>query len=186
MSSWGPEDNHPLKCHSYCVVPSFTSGLFFYSEPEENRKLVCFVFVFFSLQFNHSLVYAIKLHFFWWCVVSFLLYLIYSPVNTCQLYLPSGERDLWMQGEGHSTKPALTTDLPTEGSFLYWQSPIITFQLSATRIKSQIILRWQGRLEGDIDLCTSQTKTALTILTRSSCRAEYCFSQYVVKGTVHS
>lgn len=85
MSSWGPEDNHPLKCHSYCVVPSFTSGLFFYSEPEENRKLVCFVFVFFSLQFNHSLVYAIKLLFFvcdvWFlsCYTSFILLLI--PIN---------------------------------------------------------------------------------------------------------
>lgn len=151
---------------------------------EQEVGLFCVWIFFITVQSLFSICH--KVTFFWWCVVSFLLYLIYSPVNTCQLYLPSGERDLWMQSEGHSTKPALTTDLPTEGSFLYWQSPIITFQLSATRIKSQIILRWQGRLEGDIDLCTSQTKTALTILTRSSCRAEHCFSQYVVKGTVHS
>ena len=152
---------------------------------EQEVGLFCVWIFFITVQSLFSICHKVTF-FCVLCLVSFLLYLFYSPVNTYQLYLPSGERDLWMQSEGHSTKPALTTDLPTEGSFLYWQSPIITFQLSATRIKSQIILRWQGRLEGDIDLCTSQTKTALTILTRCSCRAEHCFSQYVVKGTVHS
>lgn len=139
---------------------------------------------FFSITVQLLFIYIPKSYIFWWCVLSFLLHLIYSLVNICQLYLPSGERDLWMQSEGHRAKPALTTVLPTEGSFLYWQSPIITFQLSATGIKSQIILRWQGRLKGGINLCTSQAKTTLTILPIPPVGLDSCFSQYVVKGTV--
>lgn len=187
MFSWGPENNHPLKCHSYCIVPSFTSRLFFYSEPEENGELVSFVLwflFFFSITVQLLFIYIPKSYIFWWCVLSFLLHLIYSLVNICQLYLPSGERDLWMQSEGHRAKPALTTVLPTEGSFLYWQSPIITFQLSATGIKSQIILRWQGRLKGGINLCTSQAETTLTIVPIPPIGLDSCFSQYIVKGTV--
>lgn len=144
----GHVGSRPLECHSCCctsfsintIFPLWTwgewGGLFWL------EVVLFFLFVF--LQFDYSLIHAIRISFFWCCVffscyTSFMHWLI--PVNF--IYHLGGKKSMgadWSQ----TAKPALTTALSTKGSFLYWQIPIITLQLSATRIKSQVVLRWRG------------------------------------------
>lgn len=99
------EVSRPLALQLLPAVLSLALKPFFHSELEENE--VCSfgwlfwgtVWLLFILCHKDKSVWG----FFLWCVVGFfsLLYLIYSLVITCQLHLPSGKTNLWMQSEGH-------------------------------------------------------------------------------------
>lgn len=95
----GHVGSRPLECHSCCctsfsintIFPLWTwgewGGLFWL------EVVLFFLFVF--LQFDYSLIHAIRISFFWCCVFFFLLHLIYALANTCQLYLPSGGKKIY-------------------------------------------------------------------------------------------